>query len=563
MDRRSSIGEAPGIRRSVKRLRTGNDRLHWTRWIVAIFGCLAAVATQAQNATWTPGTSDWNVAGNWSTLTTVPGINDTATFTTASVTTVTFSTAATISTLSFATDAPAYSFHLTGPNITLTIAGTGIVNNSTTTRPTFLNDTLGETNFANGSVASNAMIVNDTGGFTLFSETSMAGTATIVTNSGGNIEFTQTASADHADITTDGGTPVGATIFLDSSTAGNAVLTTNAGGETVFENTSSGGQATVVTNTGGIFDISFLTSGGTTVGSIAGAGTYQLGHNALTVGGNGTSTEVSGTIVDGGINGGTGASLIKVGTGTLILSGANTYTGGTTISDGTLQIGDGFTNGSILGSVTDNATLAFDPVGTVTFGGAISGNGNVVKLGGGAVVLTANNNYLGATTINAGSLEAGSVHAFSPFSAFTVNGELDLHGFSNTIASLAGTGNVTTLLASPVLVTLTAGGDGSSTVFSGIMSDGTGVLAFSKIGPGTMTLSGNNTYSGGTTVVGGVISVGADVNLGNSVGGITLQGGELLTTGDFVTARTIALMPFGVPTRLAATGGTSAVAACR
>ena len=55
-----------------------------------------------------------------------------------------------------------------------------------------------------------------------------------------------------------------------------------------------------------------------TAGSIEGAGTYELGSKALTVGSNNLSTEVSGTIVDGGV-GGTGGSLIKVGTGTLTL----------------------------------------------------------------------------------------------------------------------------------------------------------------------------------------------------------------------------------------------------
>jgi hypothetical protein len=121
---------------------------------------------------------------------------------------------------------------------------------------------------------------------------------------------------------------------------------------------STGGQATFVTNSGGIVDMSFLTSGGMTAGSIAGAGDYYLGSNALTVGGNNTSTEVSGGIFDGGGNGGTGGSLIKVGTGTLI-------------DAGTLQIG----NGGTTGSITDNAALAFDRSDSYAFGGSISGTG--------------------------------------------------------------------------------------------------------------------------------------------------------------------------------------------
>ena len=77
-----------------------------------------------------------------------------------------------------------------------------------------------------------------------------------------------------------------------------------------------------------------------TAGSIAGAGTYFLGSKQLTVGSNNLSTTVSGTIQDGGEFGGVGGSLVKVGTGTLTIDGAGTYTGGTTVSEGALVVGD-------------------------------------------------------------------------------------------------------------------------------------------------------------------------------------------------------------------------------
>src|SRR5262245_34271416 len=100
---------------------------------------------------------------------------------------------------------------------------------------------------------------------------------------------------------------------------------------------SNGGNARFITNAGGTVDISGLSSGqsGITAGSIEGAGTYQLGSKALTVGLKNRSTEVSGMIA------GAGGSLIKVGKGTLTLTGLNTYSGGTTINAGTLQIGNG------------------------------------------------------------------------------------------------------------------------------------------------------------------------------------------------------------------------------
>jgi fibronectin-binding autotransporter adhesin len=141
-----------------------------------------------------------------------------------------------------------------------------------------------------------------------------------------------------------------------------------------------------------------------TAGSIEGAGTYNLGGNTLFVGLNGLSTTVSGTINDGGASGGTGASLVKVGDGTLILSGDNTYTGLTAVLAGALQLGDGGTSGSILGNVFNHTTLAVNRSDTYTYAGSIIGDGALVQTGPGTTILTGNNLYLGGTTISAGTL---------------------------------------------------------------------------------------------------------------------------------------------------------------
>ena len=99
--------------------------------------------------------------------------------------------------------------------------------------------------------------------------------------------------------------------------------------------------------------------------------------------------------------------MAQIGAGTTILTAANTYSGGTTISAGTLQLGDGGADGSILGDVLDNGTLAFNRSDVVTFAGTISGSGGVAQIGAGTTILTAANTYTGGTTVSAGALVVG------------------------------------------------------------------------------------------------------------------------------------------------------------
>ena len=213
-------------------------------------------------------------------------------------------------------------------------------------------------------------------------------------------------------------------------------------------------------------------------------------------------------------------SLTKAGSGTLILTGISTYTGGTTITGGTLQLGDGGANGSIVGNVTNNGTFAINRSDTFTFGGAISGSGAFQQNGTGTTIFTAANTYTGGTIINAGTLRLGPGGSLAPTGALTVNagGTFDLNSFNQTIGSLAGAGSVTLGAG-----TLTTGSDNTSTTFSGTIS-GTGGLT--KIGAGTLVLTGNNPYSGATAVNGGRLTVnGAIPNSTLTVdGGATLGG---------------------------------------
>jgi autotransporter-associated beta strand protein len=276
----------------------------------------------------------------------------------------------------------------------LTTSGVGsfveFANASTAGNASITNGSGGSTFFVNASTASNASITNNgSGSVTEFSDTSTAGSASIANINGSVTFFIGNSTAGSAHIVTNNASFLE---FNDASTAGNAIITTNSGGITAFQNTASGGQAQFITNSGGSFDISGLSSGGTAVGSIAGAGNFNLGSKQLTVGANNLGTVVSGTLADGGVFGGTGASLVKVGVGTLTLSGANTYTGSTTINGGTLEVDGSIADTSNV-TVNSGATLSgagtVDPVTTTIMGGATLAPGNAANPTG-TLTLTGN-----------------------------------------------------------------------------------------------------------------------------------------------------------------------------
>jgi autotransporter-associated beta strand protein len=253
-------------------------------------------------------------------------------------------------------------------------------------------------------------------------------------------------------------------------------------------------------NTGATLDLNGFNS---TIGSLSGSGTVLNNGSTpamLTVGNNNTSTLFSGVIEDGA-----SLQLIKSGTGILTLTGTNTYTGGTTINSGTLQLGNGGTTGSVTGNVIDNAILAFNRSDVFTFSGAISGTGAVQQIGTGTTVLTANNTYSGGTIISGGTLQLGN---------------------GGTTGSIVGnvTDNGTLAFDRSDVFT-----------FSGVIS-GTGGIE--QIGTGTTVLTGANTYTGQTTVNSGSLIVDGSiastevvVNPGGLLGGTGLIGGNLVNSG--------------------------------
>jgi autotransporter-associated beta strand protein len=230
--------------------------------------------------------------------------------------------------------------------------------------------------------------------------------------------------------------------------------TTINGGTLAAGSTSAFGGVTglsaVAINGSGILALGILSN---TIGSLTSSNPLSgvtVGTGAtLTIGGSSTTT-FKGIV--------SGAGALKVnGTGELILDGANTYTGGTTIgSNGTLSLGDSVTTGaSIPGNVTDNGTLLFQPSLGETYNasGTISGSGAVVVNGAndfvsliGAVTLSGNNTYSGITTMQSGEIFVSSSTVGAPGSitsgpigkntlVFTGDGEMSSIGSNITLAN--------------------------------------------------------------------------------------------------------------------------------
>ena len=166
------------------------------------------------------------------------------------------------------------------------------------------------------------------------------------------------------------------------------------GGDAVFEQTAGTvalGSAYPTANS-----LTFTTTGY----SIAG-GTLTLAGRSVTTG-SGINATISSVIAGS-------AGLTKLGTGGLTLTGANIYTGTTTVTRRTLSLGDGTTNGSVAStSIVDGAMLAFNNASDQTYSGTISGGGSLIKSGAGRLILTGNNTYNGTTTINAGTVRVGN-----------------------------------------------------------------------------------------------------------------------------------------------------------
>ena len=388
--------------------------------------------------------------------------------------------------------------------------------------------------------------------------TSIAGYTPTFATSGGFVQLTLTASG-----------------VIGSWTNGNATGNWNdAGNWSGGIPSLAGSSATFASAPGAVTLNANETVGGLTFNNAAG---YTItGGNTLTLDNNGSGASVtvttgshtistavafndnvtvapaSGTqlTISGNISQATGSSsLTKTGTGTLVLSGTNSYSGGTSVSNGvlnfnglsalgsasTLALGSATTNGTLRyasGNTADVSTLTvtlnagggtIDTNGNnVTFANAIgnSGAGGLTKAGSGTLTLSGANTYTGATTLTAGTLNISSDAALG--SAAT-NLTFD-PGAGNTATLQAGANVNLSATRSLVLNSGTAALDTqANTVTLNGASSGSGVLA--KSGSGTLTIAAGQGYTGGTVINAGKLNIQFGGSLTN---GITLNNGSSL-----------------------------------
>jgi autotransporter-associated beta strand protein len=267
----------------------------------------------------------------------------------------------------------------------------------------------------------------------------------------------------------------------------------------------------------------------------AGAASVALPNNLTIASGVTATIDTLGNVLKlSGVIGESAASatITKIGLGTLILTGANTYTGATTISNGTLQLGDGVTSGSVAGNIVNNSSLASNLAADATIGNLISGTGGFIKNGTINLTLTNANTFSGTTVLNAGVLTLGNSLALQE-STLNYNGQGGTLNFdvltAVTLGGLSGSQNLTLTNTPATAVALTVGGNNQSTTYSGVLGgNGTG-SSLTKIGAGTLTLTNAETYTGATSVQAGTLILSA----GASINGTTFSNNATSTNGTF------------------------------
>ena len=250
-----------------------------------------------------------------------------------------------------------------------------------------------------------------------------------------------------------------------------ATLAVSVGGTSDF---TIGNVSTLLTNLDGV-----VSNNGLQAGSSIGFDTTNA-TSAVTL---------SSNIADTTGPGGGSVGVAKLGAGTLILTGVNSYTGPTAIGAG--------------------GTLEFSNAANQILSGSISGPGALATMGPGVLALNASNTYSGGTTIGGGTLQMGSALALgSTNGSLVVNspGALNLNGNSVTVGALTGGGTIDNTTGGG-FCTLSVGAGDANGDFSGVIQNSSGTVALTKIGAGNLDLVGASTYRGPTTISAGTVEI--------------------------------------------------------
>jgi autotransporter-associated beta strand protein len=386
-------------------------------------------------------------------------------------------------------------------------------------------------------------------------------------------------------------------INLTAAVTPSSLMVNNSGAAyTIGGAGSIGGSTALVKNGSGLLAI--LTNNSYSGGTNINGGTMQIGNG-------GTSGNVPGDAADNAtlafnrsdsvlysnVISGSG-SVVQLGAGMLTLAGNNSYTGQTRVTNGTLQIGNASTSGSLTSDIVNNAAVVFNRSDDVTYANAISGNGTVRQIGGGRLILTGNNTFSGAATVNNGILQVGNGGSTGALTGNIADNATATFSRSDSYAyggSVSGAGALNQ--QGPGLLTLTANSPitGTTTVSGGTLQFGNGgttgslagsiiniaAVAFNRsdsvtfgnvisgagsvtqLGPGVLALTATNSYNGGTYVSGGTMQLGANGNLGN--GQIHMNGGVLQLTADFGSGDPTTASPLDLPLAIAFNQGVSTI----
>ncbi|WP_079928288.1 fibronectin-binding autotransporter adhesin ShdA [Salmonella enterica] len=327
------------------------------------------------------------------------------------------------------------------------------------------------------------------------------------------------ARAAHGTFTVDADSTFTVTSELDETTA-----TSDWGGSKL---TKQGDGTLILSNTGNDYGDTEIVGG-----ILAAKDAASLGTGDVTIAESATLALSQGTL-DNNVTG--EGQIVKSGSDELIVTGDNTYSGGTTISGGTLTVDHADSLGT--GTIANSSVLQ---VGEGELENTLSGTGSLVKTGTGELTLSGDNSYSGGTTITGGTLTAD--HADSLGTGTIANsgvlqvGEGELENTLSGSGSLVkiGTGELTlngdndysggTTIDDGVLIADNADSLGTGAVANnGVLQVGEGELkntlsgtgSLVKIGTGELTLNGDNDYSGGTTISGGTLTADHADSLGS------------------------------------------------